>query len=368
MIRRKIALGIQVCCLSAFLFACTQASQEPSDSPANPASTSAPAPQPKSTLVTLQGQTMGTHYTVKVVAKNAAESARITGLQKRIDEALEQVNDEMSTYRPDSAISRFNRHRELTPFDTPRGFALVLKRATQIGALTGGAFDVSMGPLIDLWGFDKGDRRTDPPSDSAIKAMQKKMGMDKVHIDERGIRKENAAIEVNLSGIAKGYGVDVVHGILVAEKMDDFMVEIGGEVRVAGQNKSTNQPWKLGINVPDTQAAATDVFKVVILKDQALATSGTYRNFFESKGKRFSHILDPRTGRPVKHNLVSASIVAPDCTTADALATAALVMGEKNTVALLKNQPGVEGLFITQDEGGTFSVTATPAFPLAPRP
>lgn len=326
--------------------------------------TEAPA-APRPEVVTLQGETMGTTYHVKVVARSPEESARAVALQARVDELLERVNDQMSTYRPDSELSRFNRHPGTEPFPVSPETARVTRRALEIGEKTGGAFDVTLGPLIELWGFDKGGRRESPPPDAELAAAKARVGLE--HVSARGgaLVKDRADVEVNLSGIAKGFGVDQVLELVIAAGFADVMVEIGGEVRARGQNAS-GEPWRIGINVPRSDADPTAVLVAVPLKDAALATSGDYRNFFESGGRRYSHILDPTTGAPVQRELVSASVLAPDCATADALATAAIVLGEERTREVLRAHfPRVEALFVHAPGGeGELKVTRTDGFPV----
>lgn len=317
-------------------------------------------------VVTLQGKTMGTTYHVKVVARSPDESARAVALQARVDALLERVNDQMSTYRPGSELSRFNRHAGKEPFAVSPETAAVTRRALEIGEKTGGAFDVTLGPLIELWGFDKGGRRAAPPSPDELAAARARVGREHVAVRDSTLVKDRADVEVNLSGIAKGWGVDQVFALLVKEGFADVMVEIGGEVRAQGENVN-GQPWRIGVNVPRSDADPTAVLVAVPLKDAALATSGDYRNFFESGGRRYSHILDPVTGEPVRRDLVSASILAPDCTTADGLATAAIVLGEAKTREVLKAHfPGVEALFVhaPEGEGGELEVTQTEGFPV----
>ena len=317
-----------------------------------------------SDVVTLQGRTMGTTYSVKVVARSAEESARAVALQARIDERLERVNDQMSTYRPESELERFNRHAATTPFPVSTDTAYVVRRALDIGQKTGGAFDVTLDPLIELWGFDKGARRDTPPPPDEIAEAKARVGTSRVSVEDTALVKDRPDVEVNLSGIAKGYGVDRVYQLLLDEGFTDVMVEIGGEVRARGKN-AKGEPWRIGISVPRSTADPTAVLVAVPLTDAALATSGDYRNFFESGGQRYAHILDPGSGEPVRRDLVSASILAADCTTADALATAAIVLGEAKTREVLRAHfPGVEALFVHAPEGeeGSLRVTRTEGF------
>jgi thiamine biosynthesis lipoprotein len=324
--------------------------------PAAPATEAAPtaeapaAPVQTRDAVTLRGKTMGTTWSVKAIAESPAHSERIVALQPKIEALLERVNDQMSTYRPESELSRFNKHSGKEAFPVSDATAQVTRRALEIGELTGGAFDVTLGPLISLWGFDAEGRRSAPPSAAELKAARARVGLAMLHVEDKALRKERADLVVNLSGIAKGWGVDKVFELLREEGVEELLVEIGGEVRAAGKN-ARGETWRLGVNVPRSGADPTSVLRRVAVKDRALATSGDYRNFFEAGGRRYSHIIDPTTGEPVQHQLVSVSVLAPDCTTADALATAGLVLGEERMRKAVASLESVELLFVHAPEG-----------------
>ncbi len=292
---------------------------------------------------------MGTTWSVKVVVRTPEQSRAAVALQPKIEALLARTNQLMSTYDPDSELSRFNRHASTAPFPVSPETAYVVRRALEIGRATDGAFDVTLGPVIDLWGFDDEGRRTEPPSAEALAKARARVGLDQLSVQQgeggAALVKKRADIDVNLSGIAKGYGVDQVYELVRAAGYSDVLVEIGGEVRASGRN-GEGEPWRLGINVPRSAADPSAVLVTVPLEDRALATSGDYRNFFEAGGKRYSHIIDPKTGAPVPHHLVSVSVVASDATTADALATAAVVLGEERAREALKSFPGAAALFV----------------------
>lgn len=318
-------------------------------------------------VLTLQGKTMGTSYHIKVVVRGPQESARASALHADIDALLERVNDEMSTYREESELSRFNRFTDTAAFPVSPGTAAVTRRALELGRHTEGAFDVTLGPLIALWGFDRGGPRADLPSDAELRAARARVGLSRLHVIGEALQKDQADLFVNLSGIAKGWGVDQVYERLRAAGFSDVMVEIGGEVRASGLN-ARGEPWRIGINVPRSDADPEAVLLAVPLADAALATSGDYRNYFESGGDRYAHILDPTTGAPARRELVSASILAADCTTADGLATAAIVLGEERTRAVLSAHfPGVEAFFVHRPAPGqaAFRTGYTAGFPAA---
>jgi thiamine biosynthesis lipoprotein len=321
----------------------------------------APAAPAAPTTVELRGETMGTTYLVKIVVQDAPESAKVVALKAAVDAILENVNDVMSTYRPKSELSRFNQRASTAPFPASTELRRVVGRALEIGAQTDGAFDVTLGPVIDVWGFDAKGKRTSPPTSEEIAAARARTGRDKVAVEGEALVKRVPELQVNLSGIAKGWGVDEVHRLVVEQGFRDVMVEIGGEVRASGHS-AKGEPWRLGVNVPKAGADPTAVLRKVSLADRALATSGDYRNYFESGGKRYSHIIDPRTAAPIEHEIVSATVVAADCTTADGLATASMVLGAEAAKALLEKMDGVEGFFV-EKKGGELRTLHTAGFP-----
>lgn len=316
--------------------------------------------------VTLRGKTMGTTYAVKVLLTQP-QSTTVGALQAKIDAALEQVNADMSTWRKDSDLSQLNAHASTAPYTVRASTADVMRRALDLGQKTDGAFDITLGPLIRLWGFGRDGRRDAPPDAAALAAARERVGLGQISIDGRAITKKRPDVDVSLAGIAKGYGVDEVGRVVAEAGIANALVEIGGEVRAYGHGEG-GRPWRVGVNVPRANASATDIALAIPLKDQALATSGDYRNFFEKDGKRYGHIIDPRTGRPVGHQVLSASVVAPDCTLADGLATAMLVLGREAGTKVIERMEGVEALFLEDDGKGGFTVTHTAGFPLPPSP
>lgn len=299
--------------------------------------------------VTFSGKTMGTTWHVKVVT---SWFRPVGGLQAKIDQRLAAVNRSMSTFMGDSEISRFNalQSRE-TPFRISEGFMRVMKVAEKIHSLTGGAWDATVNPLVNLWGFGSksGERRL-PEKDEIEKALAD-VGFSQIEIGEAVLVKRNPRSTLDLASIAKGFAVDEVARLLRENGTRNCLVEIGGEVFASGTRKDGKR-WRVGVNRPRADAPAGAIYKVLGLSDMAMATSGDYRNFFESGGRRYSHVIDPRSGESVSNGVVSASIVAPSCTLADGLATAVMVMGHKKGVALIDRLENVEGLIVTVDENG----------------
>jgi thiamine biosynthesis lipoprotein len=298
----------------------------------------------------LNGRTMGTTYMVKVVAPR---SAKMEPVQQKVDSMLEAINQSMSTYRKQSEISRFNRLTTTeTDFPISAHFLRVMLTAREIYQLTSGAWDGTVHPLVNLWGFGKDGKLEKIPTDDQIEDARKRVGFDRIVVGVNGsLQKETADVSVNLASIAKGYGVDQVALVLRNHGFEHFLVEIGGEVYAAGQ-RPDGKPWQVGVNRPEAAAATNAIYQAVALENQALATSGDYRIFYEIQGQTYSHIIDPRTGRPVRNGVVSVSVLADNCTLSDGLATALMVMGADDGLALLNRLPGVEGLIVVRHPNG----------------
>jgi len=299
----------------------------------------------------IQGRTMGTAYHVRVIT---GFFQSVSGLKERIDQRLVEINRSLSTYQKDSEISRFNQFRQAGKrFKISHDFFEVIKIGQTIYRLSGGAWDGTVNPLVDLWGFGRSGRRNKVPEKIQITALLLDIGFESIEILDTGfLVKNRAAVTVDLSAIAKGYGVDQVSALLRKKGFENYLIEIGGEVYAAGHRKDGRQ-WRIGINLPRADAAFEEVYKVVELRNQGFATSGDYRNFFEVDGVRYSHVIDPRTGFPVSNGVVSVSIITGTCSMADGLATAVMVMGVEKGLELIDRLDGVEGLIVVEQNDGT---------------
>ena len=308
-------------------------------------------------LQVIQGRTMGTTFVVKVVAEGA-QPLPVDSLEAEINRVLREVNRQMSTYLPDSEISRFNRSRSTDWFPISFDFARVLQIALEISEASEGAFDVTVAPLVNLWGFGPEARPQRVPTEEALRQRRAWVGYRKlaVRLQPPAAKKAHPRMAIDLSAIAKGFGVDRVGELLEQWGLRNYMVEIGGEVRVRGRNPDGG-PWRIGIRSPDTEAGLQ---KVVELSDAALATSGDYFNYFEENGVRYSHTLDPRTGRPITHKLASVTVIHPSCTYADGLATAIDVLGPDAGYAFAQSRRLPVYMIVRQ--GGGFVEKATPEF------
>ena len=297
---------------------------------------------------TIQGRTMGTFYTVKLVS---SRQQSMNLWQKQIDIRLAQVNAGLSMYDPDSDLSRFNRTEPGQPFRLSRDFARVMDTARTVFTLTGGAWDGTVKPLVDLWGFGTRQPTDTLPDPDAIAEALALTGFQHLVFENTHVKKTKPGITLDLGAIAKGYGVDAVAGVLTRAGIDDFLVEIGGELYGSGTNRH-KKPWSVGITHPLKTGPDAGLYKVVHLENRAIATSGDYRNYFEFQGKIYSHIIDPRTGYPVDNQVVSASVIAGTCTFADALATAFMVMDPADSLALVDSLEHVECLIIQKTPAG----------------
>lgn len=285
----------------------------------------------------LSGPTMGTSYNVKF---NANANINVEKLETQITTRLYDINKLMSTYDPESELSRFNQHRFTTPFALSEETAVVVKEALRLGEFSSGILDVTIGPLVNLWGFGPTQRPETIPSDDAIAEVQNYTGLDKLTLDNLQLSKSHPMVYVDLSTIAKGYAVDEIAHLVEAAGSADYLVEIGGEMRVKG-TKSTGQPWRIAIEKPVTQERA--IQRIVTIGNNAVATSGDYRNYYEEDGVRYSHLINPNTGKPIQHNTVSVTVIHPSSMIADGLATAFIVMEfekakqlvEENDLAIL---------------------------------
>ncbi|GGO64155.1 FAD:protein FMN transferase [Bowmanella pacifica] len=300
---------------------------------------------PAPTEVALAGKTMGTTYHIKFVNHNKLDEQ---ALQAEIDDALVLVNKQMSTYDPESELSRFNQWQSLEPFPLSAQTLKVMREAKRLGEISAGKLDVTVGPLVNLWGFGPKARPEHVPVQQVIDEAKAQTGLHKLVLQTTSASKTQQDLYVDLSTIAKGYGVDVVAEILEAKGLHDYLVEIGGEMRLSGM-KANGSPWRVAIEKPVSSERA--VQQIISVGNNAVATSGDYRNYFEEDGVRYSHLIDPTTGYPIQHNLVSVTVVHPSSMTADGLATAINIMGaEKGRVFAEEHNLAV--LLITREKDG----------------
>jgi len=311
----------------------------------------------KNEIYKINGFTMGTTYSVSIVRNNIKAYA-FDFLKTKIDSVLNEVNNKMSTYKKDSELSLFNEFSDTNWYPTSADLFNVIKAARKISAETESAYDISVGPIVNLWGFGPEARPVKMPSEKEIKQRRDFVGLGKYMLDKTSarVKKKHKNLYLDLSSIAKGFGVDEVGRLLSFLSYTDFMVEVGGEVFVKGKNQQIEK-WNIGISVPD---ASNNIQRVVSISGKALATSGDYRNYFEENGVRYSHTIDARTGKPITHKLASVSVIDDNCMTADGWATALNVVGvEEGRKIAKKNKIAV--LFIVKD-GENFKEIMTKEF------
>jgi thiamine biosynthesis lipoprotein len=307
-------------------------------------------------FVRLEGQTMGTSYHITLVRKDPAITQdELTALQADIDAELQTINQHMSTYIPDSEIMQLNGAAVDEWLYLSEPLREVLAISQTISRKSDGAFDITVGPLINLWGFGATKQEDEKPSVEAIALARANIGYQHLEIIGHQVRKA-VAIQLDLSAVAKGYGVDWVANFLSARGFEHYMVEIGGELRLQGLN-AKGQPWRIAIEQPESLQA---VFKAISLSDQGMATSGEYRNYFEVDGKRYSHTINPATGYPIEHNLASVTVIAPTCAEADAWATALNVLGPEKGMAIANKEK--LSVYMIVKEGDEFVGRASDAF------
>jgi thiamine biosynthesis lipoprotein len=301
--------------------------------------------------IELSGLTMGTTYNIKIIPeKDSILSTKL--IKQKIDSVLISVNYQMSTYLFDSEITQFNNHESTTSFTVSNDFSLVVERALHWSKLTDGAFDITIVPLLYLWGFGPGQASELGdifPEEHAVQKRRTHVGYEKLTTNKYYLQKKDPFIKIDLNAIAKGFGVDAVYSFLESIGMNNIMVEIGGEVRTKGENRQ-NEPWMIAVETPDLESTGSKTISWALpLESKAMATSGDYRNYYEIDGIRYSHEIDPRTGYPAQTGVTSATVVATNCMDADALATALIIMGAESGLQFIEKLDGVEAFLILRN-------------------
>jgi len=299
------------------------------------------------------GQTMGTTYSIKVV-RNFFKNPLY--LKEKIDNRLKDLNKSMSTYLKDSEISQFNRlNNKDENFYPSVDFINVITVAYKLFKITDGSWDGTIMPLVNLWGFGPEESKNRVPKDFEINQRLKDVGFQNIQfLKGKILKKAKPNITLDFASIAKGYAVDEIAKIIQKEGFTNFLVEIGGEIYASGVRKD-KKLWRIGINRPDKEASSRQVYKAVAIKDRALATSGDYRIFFEISNKRYSHIIDPRNGYPVKNGVVSVSVISDTCIFADGLATALMVLGHKRGLEIINSIKNTQCVIVVREEDGSLT-------------
>jgi thiamine biosynthesis lipoprotein len=307
-----------------------------------------------------RGLTMGGTFSVKIVtASDELETPALGGVDRALRSSLDRLEGLMSTWDPDSELSGFNRSTSLQPFPVSAETFDVFQWSIDVGTLTGGALDVTIGPLVDAWGFGPGGKRTAAPASDEIARLRSAVGLNRIELDAatRTVRKTRPDVQCDLSSIVPGYAADRLFAELSRRGFTDFLIDVGGEVRTRGRNEA-GAPWQVAIDRPELHGGA--VQRLVPISDLAITTAGDYRKYREVDGRRVAHILDPRTGRPLTHRLASVTVIDTLAVRADAFGTALMVLGADEGMAVA-TALDLAALFIERTEGG-FSERATPRF------
>jgi FAD:protein FMN transferase len=306
---------------------------------------------------------MGSTYTVKMVGTNLVP-AQIAVLQAEVEQQLKEVNHQISHYQPDSELSRFNRAPANTPFKISPGFAALLRQSMDLNRRSGGAFDPTLEPIINLWGFGEKTTEHKIPSEAELGETRRSTGFEHLRLTPSAeLIKDISGLQLNFGANGKGFGVDEMARVLLGHGLTNLYVSISGEVFVMGHN-SKGTKWQVGIPapVPDWRPGGP-VATVLSLSGQAVSTSGDYQKYFvDDKGRRLCHIIDPKTGWPVQHNLGSVSVVADSSTMADALSTTLFVLGPEAGLRFIESWTNVAALFIVREAEGKFRSVVSSRF------
>jgi thiamine biosynthesis lipoprotein len=303
---------------------------------------------------------MGGTFSVKIVtARDELETRGLDDVDRALRSSLDRIEGLMSTWDPDSELSRFNRSTSLEPFTVAPETFDTFRWSVDVGALTGGALDVTIGPLVDAWGFGPRGPRNTPPAHEEIARLREAIGPNRIELDaaSRTVRKTRPEVRCDLSSVVPGYAVDRLFMELADRGFTDFLVDVGGEVRARGRNQA-GAPWQVAIERPEPQGQA--IQRLVSISNLAITTAGDYRKYREVDGQRVAHILDPRTGRPLTHRLASVTVIDALAVRADAFDTALMVLGPDQGMALA-TRLDLAALFIERTANG-FSERATPRF------
>jgi thiamine biosynthesis lipoprotein len=316
-------------------------------------------------LLTWDGQTMGTSYSVKIAGVTPTPQRR-ADLRAVVEQRLDEINRQMSHYLPDSELSRFNHSAATAPVKVPPEFARVTRRALELSRESGGAFDPTLGPLINLWGFGPEKSSGNVPAADDIAAAQRRCGARHLRVtatDE--LQKDIPGLQLNLGAIAKGFGADETARVLRERGYTNIFVSVSGEIVAFGTN-AEGRPWQVGIERPRYgHRRNAELSAVVALSGRALSTSGDTHNYFRDATNRVrAHILDPQTGCPVEHNVASVTVIAPDGLTADGMATTLYVLGLERGLRWIEDRPFAAALFIVRAEDNQLRLVPSRRFPL----
>lgn len=318
---------------------------------------SAPA-TPKAAVTVLEGKTMGTFWRVSVVG---VDKSRAEELRTKVQTQLDGDDRLLSTWKNDSALMRFNHSRSTTPWPVNKAMADIVTESLRIGRKTQGAMDITVGPLVNLWGFGPDKQPVSTPTQAQIDAAKARTGLDKLTVinraDRQYLQKSIPDLYVDLSTVGEGYAADHLARLMTEEGISRYLVSVGGALVSRGMN-ADGQPWRVAIQKPTDRENAVQA--IVDINGHGISTSGSYRNYYELDGKRISHVIDPQTGRPITHKLVSVTVIAPTALEADAWDTGLMVLGTEKAQQVVREQ-GL-AVYMIMKEGDGFTTWMSPQF------
>ncbi|UAK19867.1 FAD:protein FMN transferase ApbE [Kluyvera sp. CRP] len=318
---------------------------------------SAPA-TPKAAVTVLEGKTMGTFWRVSVVG---VDKSRAEELRTKVQTQLDGDDRLLSTWKNDSALMRFNHSRSTTPWPVNEAMADIVTESLRIGRKTQGAMDITVGPLVNLWGFGPDKQPVSTPTQAQIDAAKARTGLDKLTVinraDRQYLQKSIPDLYVDLSTVGEGYAADHLARLMTEEGISRYLVSVGGALVSRGMN-ADGQPWRVAIQKPTDRENAVQA--IVDINGHGISTSGSYRNYYELDGKRISHVIDPQTGHPITHKLVSVTVIAPTALEADAWDTGLMVLGTEKAQQVVREQ-GL-AVYMIMKEGDGFTTWMSPQF------
>ncbi|MFH7825278.1 FAD:protein FMN transferase ApbE [Kluyvera chengduensis] len=319
--------------------------------------TSAPA-TPKAQVTVLDGKTMGTFWRVSVVG---LDQNRVEELRQKVQTLLDGDDQLLSTWKHDSALMRFNHSQSTTPWPVSEGMADIVTESLRIGQKTQGAMDITVGPLVNLWGFGPDKQPVKTPTQAQIDAAKARTGLEKLTVINRAgqqyLQKSIPDLYVDLSTVGEGYAADHLARLMTEEGISRYLVSVGGALVSRGMN-GEGQPWRVAIQKPTDRENAVQA--IVDINGHGISTSGSYRNYYELDGQRISHVIDPQTGRPITHKLVSVTVIAPTALEADGWDTGLMVLGTEKAQQVVREQ-GL-AVYMIMKEGDGFTTWMSPQF------
>ncbi|MBT3961867.1 MAG: FAD:protein FMN transferase [Candidatus Marinimicrobia bacterium] len=306
----------------------------------------------------VNGLTMGTTY--EIILGETIENNKLVKLHSKIDSLLQEINQQMSIYISDSDISNFNHGKDISAIPRPNMFSQVLERSIYWYHESNGSFDITVMPLVNEWGFGNKKVIQSIPLESKIKSILQFVGGDKLFLENKMLSKTNSQIQIDLGAVAKGYAVDIIGELLSNNNIQNYYIEIGGEIKCSGVN-SGGKVWTIGIQLPD-RLNHGQIIEKVTLKNKAIATSGDYKNYVELDGKYYSHTINPKTGYPIDNQIASVSVMASSCMDADAIATALMIMDLNDGIHWVNSLHEIDAMWVIRKENGLFETHTTNGF------